>query len=64
MVRAGVVDRFVLYLAPKLIGGAAAPSVLGGVGVAAIGDATPVSIRSVERLGDDVKVVADVHRDH
>jgi diaminohydroxyphosphoribosylaminopyrimidine deaminase/5-amino-6-(5-phosphoribosylamino)uracil reductase len=63
-VEAGVVDRFVLYLAPKLIGGRGAPGVLGGDGVAAISEAVPISIRSVERLGEDVKVVADVHGDH
>jgi diaminohydroxyphosphoribosylaminopyrimidine deaminase / 5-amino-6-(5-phosphoribosylamino)uracil reductase len=59
----GVVDRLVLYLAPKLIGGTGAPSVLGGAGIGSITDAVPLTIRSVERLGDDVKVVADVHRD-
>jgi diaminohydroxyphosphoribosylaminopyrimidine deaminase/5-amino-6-(5-phosphoribosylamino)uracil reductase len=58
----GVVDRLVLYLAPKLVGGNA-PGILGGSGIAHIGDAIPLRIRSIERLGDDVKVVADVHRD-
>jgi diaminohydroxyphosphoribosylaminopyrimidine deaminase/5-amino-6-(5-phosphoribosylamino)uracil reductase len=71
-VNAGLVDRLVIYLAPKLIGGTAAPGVLAGDGIASIADALPVEIKSVERLGDDVKVVAgvlteeerDVHRDH
>jgi diaminohydroxyphosphoribosylaminopyrimidine deaminase / 5-amino-6-(5-phosphoribosylamino)uracil reductase len=62
-VQGGVVDRLVLYLAPKLVGGLAAPGVLGGEGVATIADALPMSIRSVERIGEDLKVVADVHRD-
>ena len=62
-VEAGVVDRLVLYLAPRLVGGTAAAGVLGGDGVATIAGALPISIRSVERIGDDVKVVADVHRD-
>jgi diaminohydroxyphosphoribosylaminopyrimidine deaminase/5-amino-6-(5-phosphoribosylamino)uracil reductase len=62
-VRSGIVDRFVLYLAPKLMGGRDAPGILGGGGVPGVGDALPVKIVRVERLGDDIKVVADVHRD-
>jgi diaminohydroxyphosphoribosylaminopyrimidine deaminase/5-amino-6-(5-phosphoribosylamino)uracil reductase len=62
-VEAGVVDRFVLYVAPKLVGGAGAPGILGGDGVGTLADALPVEIESVERMGSDLKVVADVHRD-
>ena len=59
----GVVDRVVLYLAPKLIGGQDAPGVLGGRGFAPIADAMPLRILSFDRLGDDLRVEADVHRD-
>src|SRR2546428_470668 len=59
-VRDRVVDRFVLYLAPKLIGGERAPGVLGGDGTTTITGALPVQIRSIARIGDDVKAVADV----
>lgn len=59
-VEEGVVDRVVLYLAPKLIGGRDAPGVLEGVGIATIADAFAVRTRSVERLGDDVKIVAEL----
>jgi diaminohydroxyphosphoribosylaminopyrimidine deaminase/5-amino-6-(5-phosphoribosylamino)uracil reductase len=62
-VEAGVVDRFVLYVAPKLVGGAGAPGILGGDGVGTLADALPVEIASVERVGNDLKVVVDVHRD-
>ncbi len=62
--RAGVVDQLVLYLAPKLIGGESAPGVLGGDGVATMASALPVRITRIDRLGSDVKVTADVHRDH
>jgi diaminohydroxyphosphoribosylaminopyrimidine deaminase / 5-amino-6-(5-phosphoribosylamino)uracil reductase len=58
----GVVDKVVLYLAPKLIGGRDAPGVLGGRGFAPITDAVPLRIRSFDRLGDDLRVEADVHR--
>jgi len=59
----GVVDTIVVYLAPKLIGGDAAPGILGGRGFFPIGGALPVSIVSVDRVGDDLRVEADVHRD-
>ena len=58
-----LVDTIVLYLAPKLIGGEAAPTVLEGRGFAPIRQALPMRIRSVERIGDDLRVEADVHRD-
>jgi diaminohydroxyphosphoribosylaminopyrimidine deaminase/5-amino-6-(5-phosphoribosylamino)uracil reductase len=62
----GVVDRLVLYLAPKLIGGRDAPGILGSEGVATIADARPVRIFRIDHVGDDLKVqaeVGDVHRD-
>ena len=62
-VAAGLVDKVILYLAPKLIGGAAAPGILGGEGLASIGDAIDLEVADVERLGGDVKVEAYVHRD-
>jgi diaminohydroxyphosphoribosylaminopyrimidine deaminase / 5-amino-6-(5-phosphoribosylamino)uracil reductase len=63
-VRERLVDRVVLYLAPKLVGGADAPGVLMGEGFAPIGDALSLRIVNVGRVGEDVKVEADVHRDH
>lgn len=59
----GLVDRLVVYLAPKLVGGADAPGAIGGAGFGPISEALPVRIRSVERVGEDVRVEADVHRD-
>jgi diaminohydroxyphosphoribosylaminopyrimidine deaminase / 5-amino-6-(5-phosphoribosylamino)uracil reductase len=57
-----VVDRVVVYLAPKLIGGGEAPSVLEGRGFAPIGSALPLAIRSFDIVGGDLRVEADVHR--
>ncbi len=62
-VRDRLVDRVVLYLAPKLVGGARAPGVLMGEGFAPIGGAAALRIVSAERIGDDLRVEADVHRD-
>jgi diaminohydroxyphosphoribosylaminopyrimidine deaminase / 5-amino-6-(5-phosphoribosylamino)uracil reductase len=62
-IRAGLVDRLVLFLAPILVGGARAPGILMGEGTTAIADALPVEIADVQRIGDDLKVTAYVHRD-
>lgn len=62
-VRDGVVDQLVLYLAPSLVGGRDAAGWLAGEGFAPIDRARPLEIVAVERVGPDLKVVADVHRD-
>src|SRR5919108_223346 len=59
----GVVDKVVVYLAPKLIGGVDAPTVLGGRGFAPISSAARLRVRSFDPIGEDLKVEADVHRD-
>lgn len=61
LVHEGLVDQLVLYLAPILIGGRDAPSVLMGEGIASIADPHRVEIVEMLRVGDDIKVVADVH---
>ena len=58
-----LIDTIVLYLSPKLIGGMDAPTVLEGRGFAPIGQALPTRIHSVERIGEDLRVEADVHGD-
>jgi diaminohydroxyphosphoribosylaminopyrimidine deaminase/5-amino-6-(5-phosphoribosylamino)uracil reductase len=62
-VREGLVDRLVLFFAPILVGGEEAPSLLMGGGTPSIGEAISLRIREVSRVGGDLKVVADVHRD-
>ncbi|HEX6009827.1 MAG TPA: bifunctional diaminohydroxyphosphoribosylaminopyrimidine deaminase/5-amino-6-(5-phosphoribosylamino)uracil reductase RibD [Actinomycetota bacterium] len=59
----GVVDKVVVYFAPKLIGGVDAPTVLGGRGFAPISSAARLRVRSFDPIGEDLKVEADVHRD-
>jgi diaminohydroxyphosphoribosylaminopyrimidine deaminase/5-amino-6-(5-phosphoribosylamino)uracil reductase len=61
--RGGLADRIVLYLAPKVLGGARAGGVVGGEGFAPVDAALPIRFQRVERIGPDLKVVADVHRD-
>lgn len=53
---AGLVDRYVLYLAPALFGGDDARGVFAGPGADTIDDVWRGRIVSVERLGDDLRV--------
>jgi diaminohydroxyphosphoribosylaminopyrimidine deaminase/5-amino-6-(5-phosphoribosylamino)uracil reductase len=62
-VEEGVVDKVIVYLAPKLIGGTDAPGVLAGRGFAPIGQALGLRIVSFDRIGEDLKVEGYVHRD-
>jgi diaminohydroxyphosphoribosylaminopyrimidine deaminase/5-amino-6-(5-phosphoribosylamino)uracil reductase len=64
VVEEGGVDKVVVYLAPKLIGGADAPGMLGGRGFAPIARALDLRITSFDAVGGDLKVEAYVHGDH
>lgn len=55
-VESGLVDEYLVYLAPVLIGGDRLAT--GDIGVHTIGEARRLTIDSVERLGDDLLVVA------
>ena len=54
--RAGLVDRYVVYLAPALFGGDDARGLFAGPGAATMDDVWRGRITSVERLGDDLRV--------
>ena len=54
--RAGLVDRYVVYLAPALFGGDDGRPLFAGPGAATIADVWRGRIAAVERLGDDVKL--------
>ncbi len=56
-VRAGLVDRFILYYAPVLAGGSDAVPMLRGPAVPTMSDLTRGRFASVDRLGDDIRVV-------
>jgi diaminohydroxyphosphoribosylaminopyrimidine deaminase/5-amino-6-(5-phosphoribosylamino)uracil reductase len=55
---AGLADRLVWYLAPLVIGGAVAPGMLDGAGAPTLAAARRVHLDSVERIGDDLRVIA------
>jgi diaminohydroxyphosphoribosylaminopyrimidine deaminase/5-amino-6-(5-phosphoribosylamino)uracil reductase len=54
--RAGLVDRYVLYLAPALFGGDDARPLFAGAGAPTIAEVWRGRIVSVERLGADVRI--------
>lgn len=58
-VEAGLADRLILYLAPRLIGGSAARSFLGGVGPATLEGAARLSVRSAVRVGPEFLIESD-----
>jgi diaminohydroxyphosphoribosylaminopyrimidine deaminase / 5-amino-6-(5-phosphoribosylamino)uracil reductase len=56
LLKAGVVDELLLYLAPKLLGQGMGVAALGPL--AALGEATQLKIHSTEQLGDDLRIIA------
>ncbi|MGA7149055.1 MAG: bifunctional diaminohydroxyphosphoribosylaminopyrimidine deaminase/5-amino-6-(5-phosphoribosylamino)uracil reductase RibD [Microbacterium sp.] len=54
--RAGLVDEYLVYVAPALLGGDMLA--VRDIGVSTIDDALRLSIRGVEKLGDDLLIVA------
>lgn len=55
---AGLIDRYLFYLAPKLIGGDGTTGALQGWAAAGIEDAARVRLGSVRRIGEDLRVEA------
>jgi diaminohydroxyphosphoribosylaminopyrimidine deaminase/5-amino-6-(5-phosphoribosylamino)uracil reductase len=54
--RAGLVDRYVIYLAPALFGGQDARGLFGGHGAFDISDLWRGRFVSVDRVGDDLRL--------
>jgi diaminohydroxyphosphoribosylaminopyrimidine deaminase / 5-amino-6-(5-phosphoribosylamino)uracil reductase len=59
--RADLVDKLVLFIAPKLVGGDDAPPLFAGPGVRALADAVAVTSLEVSRVGDDILVTGYIH---
>jgi diaminohydroxyphosphoribosylaminopyrimidine deaminase/5-amino-6-(5-phosphoribosylamino)uracil reductase len=52
----GLVDKLILFVAPKLIGDIRAPSIFGGKGVAKIGEVRDLRDVNVRRMGGDILI--------
>jgi diaminohydroxyphosphoribosylaminopyrimidine deaminase/5-amino-6-(5-phosphoribosylamino)uracil reductase len=59
--RRGLIDKLVLFVAPKLVGGDDAPPLFAGPGVTRLADATPLSGLATARAGQDLVITAYVH---
>lgn len=55
-IREGIVDRILVFFAPKIVGGDKAPGFLGGNGVSRMRDAEPIKILKTGRVGPDIVV--------
>ncbi len=58
--REGIVDKVICFIAPKILGGASAPSPVGGAGMALMEDAILLKDMKVKRIGEDLMVEAMV----
>lgn len=67
---ADLVDKILIFIANKIIGGNSAKTPVGGLGISEMSDAIPLDFSSVRKLGDDLLIEAyirkefgkDVHR--
>jgi len=57
MLRQGLIDRFLFFFAPKIVGGMG-KGLFAGSGAALMQDAAQLAIRKVSRVGDDILVEA------
>jgi len=58
--KAGLVDRFLFFFAPKIIGGVKAPGVIGGEGARRLREAIPLELLRIRRIGPDLLVEAKI----
>jgi diaminohydroxyphosphoribosylaminopyrimidine deaminase/5-amino-6-(5-phosphoribosylamino)uracil reductase len=56
--RAGLIDKLLLFIAPKLVGGDDAPPLFAGPGARSLAEAFPVGELEVEPVGDDLLLTA------
>jgi diaminohydroxyphosphoribosylaminopyrimidine deaminase / 5-amino-6-(5-phosphoribosylamino)uracil reductase len=54
----GLVDKYVIFIAPKIIGGEAAPGFMGGLGIDDVGQAIKLRITEYNQVGEDLCVEA------
>lgn len=58
--KAGIVSRIQVYLAPKIVGGADAKTPVGGAGIGRMADAVLLSLPKMTSLGQDILLEYDV----
>ncbi|MEG3068501.1 MAG: dihydrofolate reductase family protein [Syntrophaceticus schinkii] len=55
---AGIIDKFVFFQAPLIIGGQDSPGVFGGMGCERLKDCLRLAQMSVQRVGEDLMITA------
>jgi diaminohydroxyphosphoribosylaminopyrimidine deaminase/5-amino-6-(5-phosphoribosylamino)uracil reductase len=56
----GIVNKVILYMAPKIIGGEKSKTAVGGRGIISLDQAYSLRIESAEMIGEDLKIMAYV----
>lgn len=56
--QSGIVDKIIAYIAPKIIGGRAAPTPVGGLGIELMENAIPLYGMELDKIGDDIMLTA------
>jgi len=56
--RQGLIDKLLLFVAPKLIGGDDAPPLFAGPGARSLAEAIPATLADVEQIGEDLLLTA------
>ena len=60
---AGSIDKIVVFIAPRILGGREVPAI-GGEGIEKLADAMPVHDWTVQTIGQDLMVTGYVHRNY
>jgi diaminohydroxyphosphoribosylaminopyrimidine deaminase/5-amino-6-(5-phosphoribosylamino)uracil reductase len=61
--RTGIIDKIIVFIAPKILGGREIPAI-GGEGIEKLSEAIPLKDWTVTNSGPDLVLIAYVHRDH
>lgn len=56
--RAGLIDKFLIYVAPKLLGGRNSLTPFTGVNIDTMDEALDVAFSSVDMFGEDIRITA------
>lgn len=57
-IKSKVVNEMITYISPKIIGGIDAPTSIGGEGIERMNDAIQLKIKSLEQIGEDIKIIS------
>jgi diaminohydroxyphosphoribosylaminopyrimidine deaminase/5-amino-6-(5-phosphoribosylamino)uracil reductase len=60
--KAGIADKLILVVAPKIIGGRRAKPVIGGDGIERMGQAIPLKNSKIRKMGKDLLLEYEISR--